>query len=412
MGRMAGRFARVEPRRRVGRLVQGLLSDLPRKNCWTIAEWAGEATPHGMQHLLCRASWDADAVRDDVRDYVVEHLHDEMAVLVVDETGDVKKGTHTVGVQRQYTGTAGRIENSQVAVYLVYAGLRGHAAVDRELYIPRSWTTDPDRCQATGIPEERAFATKPELATAMIERFLDAGHRAAWVAGDEVYGGNPKLRSALEACGLGYVLAVACSAEVATGAGKFRADALAGMLPRRAWQKLSAGAGAKGHRFYDWAVIDTADPGSGHRQLLIRRNRHTGELAYYRCHSPQTVPLTTLVSVAGSRWRVEETFQSGKGLAGLDEHQVRRFASRTRWVTLAMLAHAFLAVVRADEHGRTPGPADLIPLTCNEIQRLFITLVVQPFHDPAHRLGWSTWRRRHQARARTSHYRRQAASQT
>lgn len=412
MGRMAGRFARVEPRRRAGRLVQGLLSDLPRKNCWTIAEWSGEATPHGMQHLLCRASWDADAVRDDVRDYVVEHLHDEMAVLVVDETGDVKKGTHTVGVQRQYTGTAGRIENSQVAVYLVYAGLRGHAAVDRELYIPRSWTTDPDRCQAAGIPEERAFATKPELATTMIERFLDAGHRAAWVAGDEVYGGNPKLRSALEARGLGYVLAVACSAEVATGAGKFRADALAGKLPKRAWQMQSAGAGAKGHRFYDWAVIDTADPGPGHRQLLIRRNRHTGELAYYRCHSPQTVPLTTLVRVAGSRWRVEETFQSGKGLAGLDEHQVRRFASWTRWGTLAMLAHAFLAVVRADEHGGTPGPADLIPLTCNEIQRLFITLVVQPIHDAAHRLGWSTWRRRHQARARTSHYRRQAASQT
>ncbi|MER6618691.1 IS701 family transposase [Streptomyces xantholiticus] len=412
MGRIAGRFARYEPRLRAGRLVLGLLSDLPRKNCWTIAEWAGETSPHGMQHLLSRAAWDADAVRDDVREYVVEHLHDEAAVLVVDETGDVKKGTHTVAVQRQYTGTAGRIENSQVAVYLVYAGARGHAAVDRELYIPRSWTCDPDRCRAAGLGEDTVFATKPELARTMIERFLDAGHHVGWVTGDEVYGGNPKLRTALQERGTGYVLAVACSVEVPTGAGKFRADALARKVPKRAWQKLSAGRGAKGHRFYDWAVIDLADPGPGHHQLLIRRNRTTGELAYYRCFSPRPVPLTELVRVAGSRWRVEETFQTEKGLAGLDEHQVRRYPSWTRWVTLAMLAHAFLAVVRADEHTRRPGPANLIPLSCNEICRLFITLVVQPVHDTAHRLGWSDWRRRHQARSRTSHYQRQATSQT
>lgn len=229
--------------------------------------------------------------------------------------------------------------------------------------------------------------------------------------GDEVYGGNPKLRAALEERGIGYVLAVACSAEVATGAGTFRADALAGKVPKRAWQQLSAGRGAKGQRFYDWAVIDLAYPVPGQRQLLIRRSRTTGELAYYHCYSPGPVPLTTLVRVAGSRWRVEETFQSEKGLAGLDEHQVRRYPSWTRWVTLAMLAHAFLAVVRADEHTR-PGPADLVPLTCNEIQRLFITVAVQPLHKAAHRLGWSDWRRRHQERSRTSHYRRQAASQT
>ncbi|WP_344285785.1 IS701 family transposase [Streptomyces hebeiensis] len=412
MGRIAGRFVRVEPRLRAGRLVLGLLSDLPRKNCWTIAEWAGESTPHGMQHLLCRASWDADAVRDDVREYVVEHLQDEAAVLVVDETGDLKKGTHTVGVQRQYTGTAGRIENSQVAVYLVYAGAQGHAAVDRELYIPRSWTSDPDRCQAAGLGEDTVFATKPELARVMIERFLNAGHRVGWVAGDEVYGGNPKLRAALENRGIGYVLAVACSAEVTTGAGRFRADTLARKVPKRAWQKLSAGRGAKGQRFYDWAVIDLAETAPGHRQLLIRRHRSTGELAYYRCFSPEPVPLVTLVKVAGSRWRVEETFQSGKGLAGLDEHQVRRYPSWIRWTTLAMLAHAFLTVVRADEHARNPAPDGLVPLSCNEIQRLFMTLVAQPLHDTAHRLGWSDWRRRHQQRSRTSHYRRQAASQT
>ena len=399
MGRIAGRFARYEPRLRAGRLVLGLLSDLPRKNCWTIAEWAGEVSPHGMQHLLCRAAWDAEAVRDDVREYVVEHLQDEAAVLVVDETGDVKKGIHTVGVQRQYTGTAGRIENSQVAVYLVYAGVRGHAAVDRELYIPRSWTGDPDRCRAAGLDEDTVFATKPDLALRMIERLWDAGHRVGWVAGDEVYGGNPRLRAALEERGTGYVLAVACSAEMATGAGRFRADALVKKVPKRAWQKLSAGRGAKGQRLYDWAVVDLVAPTPGSHQLLTRRSRTTGELAYYRCHSTGPAPLT-------------ETLQAEKGLAGLDEHQVRRYRSWTRWVTLAMLAHAFLAVVRADEHARSPAPDGLVPLSCNEIQRLFITVAVQPRHDVAYRLGWSHWRRHHQQRSLTSHYRRQAASQT
>ena len=305
MGRIAVRFARVEPRLRAGRLMLGLLSVLPRKNCWTIAERAGEVSPHGMQHLLGRAKWDADAVRGDVREYVVEHLYDEAAELVVDETGDVKKGTHTVGVQRHYTGTAGRIENSQVAVYLVHAGERGHAAVDRELYIPRSWTCDPDRCRAAGLGGDTASATKPDLARTMIERSLDAGHHVGWVTGDEVYGGNPSLRTALEERGIGYVRAVACSAEVPTGADKFRADARAAKVPKRAWQKLSAGRGAKGQRFYDWAVTDLAEPAPGRHQLLIRRNRSTGELAYYRCHSTTPTPLATLVRsrVPDGGWR-------------------------------------------------------------------------------------------------------------
>ncbi|MGW3242778.1 IS701 family transposase [Streptomyces sp. NPDC001070] len=207
-GRIAGRFTRVERRRRATALVLGLLSDLPKKNCWTLAEHAGDATPDGMQHLLHRAKWDADAVRDDVRAYVVEHLADDEAVLVVDETGDLKKGAATVGVQRQYTGTAGRIENSQVAVYLVYSAAGGHAAIDRALYVPRSWTDDPGRCRAAGIPDSLAFATKPVLAARMIGRALDAGTPARWVAGDEVYGDNPHLRAALEHRRMGYVLAV------------------------------------------------------------------------------------------------------------------------------------------------------------------------------------------------------------
>jgi SRSO17 transposase len=389
--------------------VLGLLSNLPRKNCWTLAEHVGDATPYGLQHLLSRAKWDADAVRDDVRGFVVEHLHHEDAVLVVDETGDLKKGTNTVGVQRQYTGTAGRIENSQVAVYLAYSTGRGHAAIDRELYVPRSWAEDTARCRAAGIPGSVGFATKPALAARMIGRVLDAGVSAPWVAGDEVYGGNPHLRTVLEKRQVGYVLAVARDHQITTHAGKFRADALVDKLPKRAWQKLSAGAGAKGHRFYDWALADIADDRPGHHQPLVRRNRRTGELAFYRCYSAIQVPLSVLVQVAGRRWTVEETFQSGKGLAGLDEHQVRRWTSWHRWVTLAMLAHAFLAVVRADEDARCPGPDELIPLTCNEIQHPFNTLVVRLVHHTAHRLDWSHWRRRHQARSQASHYQRQAA---
>ncbi|MEV7601236.1 IS701 family transposase [Kitasatospora sp. NPDC089797] len=412
MGRVAGRFARVEPRRRATALVQGLLSDLPRKNCWTLAEHAGYATPDGMQHLLHRAKWDADAVRDDVRAYVVEHLADDGAVLVVDETGDLKKGTATVGVQRQYTGTAGRIENAQVAVYLVYSAALGHAAIDRALYVPRSWTDDPERCRAAGIPDDLAFATKLQLAAKMIVQALNAGTPARWVAGDEVYGDNPHLRAALEARPLGYMLAVSSTHQVVTPAGKFQAKALVTRIPKRAWQRLSAGAGAKGERYYDWAQLDIAGPAGrpGNWWLLVRRNRRSGELAFYRCFSPLPVPLSELVRVAGRRWTVEETFQAGKGLAGLDEHQVRRWTSWHRWVTLAMLAHAFLAVTAAAERRDHPAPDELIPLTGNEIQHLFAAMI-NPVHDLAHRLRWSQWRRRHQARARASHFQRQAAVQ-
>jgi len=411
MARIAGRFSRVEPRRRAGRLVQGLLADLPRKNCWTIAERAGEATPDAMQHLLSRARWDADGIRDDLRDYVAENLDDDQAVLVVDETGDLKKGTTTVGAQRQYTGTAGRIENAQVAVYLVYAGKRGHAAVDRELYVPRSWTDAPRRCRAAGLPEDRGFATKPRLAETMIERFLASGHRARWATGDEVYGANPRLRTALEEQRMGCVLAVSCSTAVPTATGRFQVRELADRLPRAAWQPVSAGAGAKGQRVYDWALVATAEAGPGHRSLLIRRNRATGELAYYRCYSPEPASLGALVAVAGMRWRVEETFQQTKGLAGLDEHQVRRYTSWTRWVTLAMLAHAFLAVLRTGaDTGARSDAAEMVPLSCNETQRLFLALVADRVHHADHRLFWSAWRRRRQARARRAHYRRRQAA--
>jgi SRSO17 transposase len=415
LDRVAGRFPRVETRRRAREFLCGLLADLPRKNCWSIAEHAGNATPNGMQHLLNRASWDTDGVRDDLRDYVTEHLGDADAVLVVDETGDLKKGAHTVGVQRQYTGTAGRIENAQVAVYLTYAGRRGHAMLDRELYLPRSWTSDPDRCAAAGIPDNVEFATKPALAAAMLARALDAGVPAGWVAADEVYGADPHLRADLEARQIGYVLAIGCDRRVPTAAGSLRADALAAGLPRRAWQRLSAGPGAKGQRHYDWALITLTRPSTtatGSWWLLVRRHTRTGELAFYRCYAPTPVPLHELVQVAGRRWTVEESFQAGKGLAGLDEHQVRRWLPWRRWTLLAMLAHALLAVIAAREHAQNPPPTGLIALTCNEIRRLFTTFIIEPARVLACPHAWSLWRRRHQHRSRASHYHRQQAQLT
>jgi len=418
---MAGRFARVETRRRVRGFLLGLLADLPRKNCWSIAEHAGDGDPHGMQHLLGRASWDTDEVRDDLREYVSTGLGDSDAVLVVDETGDVKKGTATVGVARQYTGTAGRVENAQVAVYLTYAGARGHAMIDRELYLPQSWTSDPDRCAAAGVPDDIEFATKPALAAGMLVRAFNAGVPARWVAGDEVYGADPGLRAELEARRVGYVLAIGCDRRIRTAAGPIRADTLAAGVPKRVWQRLSAGPGAKGQRYYDWAWIahpdpagaaDPADPTDDQCWwLLIRRHRRTGELAFYRCYSPALVPLRELVRVAGRRWTVQESFQAAKGLAGLDEHQVRRWTSWQRWTLLAMVAHALLAVIAANEHPDQPVPAGLIPLTCNEIRRLFTIYVTEPSRTIACPLAWSTWRRRHQHRARTSHYQRQADRQ-
>ena len=408
--RIGPRFSRYEPLRHAAGLMLGMVSGLDRKNCWTIAEHRGDRSPDGLQHVLSRAKWDAEAVRDDLRDYVVDAFGDPGAVLVVDETGDVKKGTATVGVQRQYSGTAGRIENAQVAVYLTYAAPRGHALIDGALYLPKSWAEDADRCQEAGIPtDRRGFATKPTLAKMLISRAVEANTPAAWVAGDEVYGADPTLRAAIRGHGLGYVLAVSANRRVPTEAGPIRVDALPAMLPARAWQKHSAGAGSHGHRLYSWAwiaLLPEDDTDTGQHHLLIRRNDRTGELAYLRCYTPHPVPLRTLVVVAGQRWRIEESFQAAKGLTGLDQHQVRRWVSWHRWTTLAMLAHAFLAVATAAERDTQPTPTGLITLTVNEFRRLFDALLLAAKRTLATLLAWSTWRRKHQHRARQSHYRR------
>jgi SRSO17 transposase len=411
MLRVGGRFARVEPRHRMAAFVRGLLAGLPRVNCWSIAEHAGERCPRGMQRLLSAAVWDEAGIRNDLREYVLEHFADPAAVLVVDETGDLKKGTMSVGVQRQYTGTAGRTENAQVAVYLAYAARSGSAFIDRALYLPRSWTCDPGRCAAAGVPQDTAFATKPALAQEMITRALDAGTPAGWVAGDEVYGQDPQLRAELARRGLGYVLAIRKSDPVLTPAGPLPAAELAKRLPDRAWQRLSAGPGAKGPRWYDWALIEAADPavteGEGPHWLLIRRRISDGELAFYRAHAPHPVPLAQLVKVAGSRWKVEDGFAGGKELAALDEHQVRTWTSWHRWTILALLAHAFLSVLASQAASSHPGDEQMIPLTRHEIRRL-LTGLSRQLAAPATQLHWSRWRRRHQATARNCHYRRRA----
>jgi SRSO17 transposase len=415
MLRVGGRFARVEPRRRVASFVCGLLAGLPRVNCQTIAGHAGEAGPRGMQRLLSAAVWDDAGVRDDLRGYVLEHFADPGAVLVVDETGDLKKGTATVGAQRQYTGTAGRTENAQVAVYLAYAAPAGTAFTGRALYLPRSWTSDPARCRAAGVPGNAAFATKPVLAKAMITRSLDAGTPAAWVTADEVYGQDSRLRGELARRGLGYVLAISARCLITTAIGARPAPELARRLPARAWQRLPAGPGAKGPRWYDWALIEVADPavteGSGPHWLLIRRRISDGEYAFYRAHAPRPVPPAQLVRVAGSRWKIEDGFACGKELAALDEHQVRSWASWHRWTILALLACAFLAVLAAQPDPGRAHDDQLIPLTRHEIRRLFTGLCQQP-PAPATQLHWSRWRRHHQYTARACHYQQRALAPT
>ena len=352
--RVAWRFGRPEPRRRALAYLQGLLSQVDRKNSWHLAEHAGELTPDGMQRLLNQAGWDADAVRDELRGYVVEHLGDPRAVLVVDETGFCKKGAKSVGVARQYTGTAGRIENCQVGVFLAYASRHGHALVDRELYLPRCWTDDPARCAEAGVPDQIAFHTKPQLAQAMLERAVTAGVPAGWVTADTIYGGDRRLQIWLEEQAIAYVLAVKRTEPLWTwtnrGPGQVPAERLLTEVPAEPWLRISAGQGAKGKRLYDWTgvpLIRYGWPSNVGFWLLGRRSiDDPKDLAFYACFAPASTPLVDLVRVAGVRWAIEETFQQAKGEVGLDHYQVRRWTAWYRHITLALLAHAFLAVVR------------------------------------------------------------------
>lgn len=415
---VAARFTRRDARGVARDLLAGLLAPLERKNCWTIAEHVGHKSPHRLQHLLGRAVWDADEARDDVRSYALGHLADPGAVLVVDETGDLKKGTRSVGVQRQYTGTAGRIENAQVAVFLTYAAQRGHTFIDRRLYLPDSWTGDQARRELAGVPDDVVFATKPHLAATMITNAVQAGTPARWVAGDEVYGADPYLRATCRRLGLAYVLAIGSNRVVPTGAGPLRAGKATDRVPDGAWSRMSCGDGSKGRRWYSWALlelepeVDGSDLGSGHHSLLVRRNDTTEELAWYRCWTPRPVAIGDLVRVAGRRWTVEENFQAAKSHTGLDEHQVRNWNSWHRWTTLAMLAHTFLTILAAAMNDAEPtdDTAGLITITLGEARRLFTTLAPLATTTTARVLAWSKWRRRHQHRAQRAHYQRREGS--
>jgi SRSO17 transposase len=350
--RIAHRFARPEPRRRALHYLKGLLSPVERKNGWQLAEQAGELTPDGMQRLLATADWDAEQVREDLRAYVVEHLGDPEAVLVVDETGFLKKGTKSVGVQRQYSGTAGRIENCQIGVFLAYASAAGRTFLDRELYLPKEWAADRARRQEAGVPEAVEFRTKPQLARVMLERALDAGVPAAWVTGDEIYGGDRRLRLWLEERQMPHVLAVKSTEPLWTRATwrQVAAKTLVAAVPEAEWQRVSAGDGAKGPRVYDWVRVPIrALPEAGWDYwLLVRRSvADPTDVAYYVCFCPAETPLAELVRVAGTRWAIEEGFESAKGEVGLDHYEVRRWSGWYRHITLALLAHAYLTVTRA-----------------------------------------------------------------
>lgn len=361
-GRFAARFSRVEARRQMVVYLRGLLGEAERKNGWTLAEAAGEAGPEGMQRLLNAYAWDTNGVRDDVRAAVVEALGDaDRGVLIADETGFLKKGTKSAGVARQYSGTAGRIENSQVGVFLAYASARGRALIDRELYLPKEWISDRDRCRAAGIPDEVDFATKPELAQRMIARATEANIPFSWFTADEAYGQVGRLRLWLEEHDIAHVLAVPKSQMVISmDLRQRRARTVITELDDTAWRRLSCGAGAHGQRIYDWAVVDIRPlrrPEVGHWLLARRSLTDPTDIAYYICFGPADTPIQELVRVAGSRWAIEETFQTAKNETGLDHYQVRRYEAWYRHITLSMAAAAFLVITRDTAKKRDLHPA-------------------------------------------------------
>jgi SRSO17 transposase len=394
-------------------MAQAMLMGLESRNCWTLAEAMGHGSPSRLQHFLSRGVWDHDGVRDQMAAWTAGELADTEAVLIVDETGDEKSSTDAVGAARQYSGALGGIGLCQVAVHLTYASSHGHALIDRALYLPKDWAADDERRDLTGVPDAIEFATKPQLAAAMLRRARALGVEARWLAGDEVYGGRDLRRCARELA-FDYAVAVRADHTVATPAGSFTVAALARQLPRQAWMRMRTGHGLKGDRHYDWAwtdvlADDTPDTGNRvgdqHSVLVVRRHRFTGELSFYRCHSATPVALADLVHVICTRWRVEEDFQLAKGATGLDQGQVTCWNSWMRWSLLSLLAAAVLAVTHACTTPTT-GTSDLVPVSTRELLTLLRTTVLPlPSRDTDHALRWSAWRRRHQAVAQACHQR-------
>ncbi len=348
--RIAPRFRRAEVRSRVGRYLRGLLASVERKNGWQMAEELGDSNAHGVQRLLAEADWDEEAVRDDLRAYVIEQLGEAGGILAVDETGFLKKGKKSAGVARQYSGTAGRRENSQIGVFLLYASSKGAAFIDRALYLPEEWMVDRVRCREAGIPDEVEFATKGELAQQMLARAFAAGVPADWVVGDTVYGYD-ELRLWLDEQQKNYVLAVPETHMVWVQGRQQPVGLVAALLPEEAWVVLSAGEGSKGPRLYEWAWLqlpeETEAASRRARWVLIRRSlSDRSQRAYYRASGPAQTTLPEVVRVTGSRWQIEEGYEQTKGGVGLDQYEVRTWRAWYRYVTLALLAYAVLVVMQ------------------------------------------------------------------
>jgi len=382
--RFARFFKRSEPRQQAVKYVRGLMAPVQRKNGWQLAEAAGDETPDKMQRLLYRSDWDVDGVRDELQAFVVERFGDAAGVGVVDETGFIKKGTHSVGVQRQYSGTAGKIENCQVGVFLTYRSSKGHTFLDRRLYLPKEWCDDSERRERAGVPEKVTFETKPDLAIAMLKHAWGNGVPMRWVVGDEIYGEAVKVRRTVEDAQRLYVFAVRSNTCVwpempaviipskpTTGRPhtllRLAGDAVpsrtvaavAAAWPAAAWRRLSVANGAKGSLIYDWAcarVWDSRDgiPGPECWLLARRSISNPEEIAYYLSNAPADTPLETLAWAASQRWSVEQCIEEGKGETGLDDYEVRFWDSWYRHVTLSMMAHAWLASIKARQ-GFSPG---------------------------------------------------------
>jgi len=364
--RFAPLFYRAEVRERSLAYLQALLDRVERKNGWQLAEAMGDADPDGAQRLLYAAVWDADAVRDELQRFVAEAFGRPDGILVVDESGVPKKGEKSVGVKKQYCGALGKVENCQVGVFLTYTSSLGHAFLDRRLFLPEEGTKDAARCREAKVPEAVTFATKPQLAQAMLAHAFALGIPAAWVTGDEIYGSAPALRASLEQGApqgpCAYVLAVRSNEPLTVpprapkprliGLLETAASATAKLKPE-AWERHSAGAGSKGERWYDWAWLPLAEttPAGWRKWLLVRRSVDDGELASYRVFAPEHTPLEELVRVAGSRWTIEQCLEEAKGEAGLDQYEVRHWHSWHRQITLSLLAHAFLAWLRQRAQG-------------------------------------------------------------
>src|SRR4051794_26005448 len=365
--RMRPLFTQERVAASAGHFLDGLRGQERRKTGWMRAEAAGDPGPWRQQAILGRGRWDADALRDMVREYVIEHLADEDAVLVVDETGFLKQGKASCGVARQYTGSAGKITNCQIGVFAAYVSRHGHGFIDRALYLPKAWTSDPARMAGAHVPLDTFFATKPALALAMIDRAIAAGVPFAWVTADTVYGVGA-VEMALRRAGTGYVLGVSATSRFNSWGAKpavaGTAAEMAGTLDPCAWHRLSAGAGAKGERVFDWAYLELADleaaeynqslTGLWTRGLLIRRNIADGELAFFTTWCPAGTPVAVLVTVEGRRWAIEDGFETAKNELGLDHNETRSWHGWHRHVSLVMLAFAMMAAIR--RQANTPAP--------------------------------------------------------